>query len=358
MSSVEDSVPLNSLDPVYCATYNGPEFCTNEPLFLWKWNASTCTNGSSHAGILSCAATNTRLPSFVSTKVRFRRHKCPCSYYSNSMATFHLPLVEDSMYKLNPGPVTWIMLREIHGKQTMSSHTRESLAKDQTTSYSTHKLQKLLRHIDKLRMILKDKTPAFVAITETWLDSTVHNIEVDIGRYKVETLDHNRHCGRICLYIADRIKCKRRAELESRGFEILWIDVKTFLALGCIYKALNDNLGIFDHLHDIIREIRRSGKQKVILIGDFNCDYLNTSYHQTQRLNEFLNINHLKQLILTPTRITQTSSSLIDLIITTAPNLFNKSGTLSNSFNDHFPTNGVIKGKTNEHKHKLITTRK
>ena len=101
MSSVEDSVPLNSLDPVYCATYNGPEFCTNEPLFLWKWNAST--NGSSH--ILSCAATKTRLTSFVPTKVKLRRHKFPCSYYSNSMATFHLPLVGDLVYKLNPGPV-------------------------------------------------------------------------------------------------------------------------------------------------------------------------------------------------------------------------------------------------------------
>lgn len=210
-------------------------------------------------------------------------------------------------------------------------------------------------------MTLKDETPAFVAISETWLDSTVRNIEVDIGGYKVETLDHNRHGGGICLYIADRIKCKRRAELESCGFEILWIDVKigqTYLAHGYVYRALNSNLGIFDHLHDIIREIRRPGKQKVNLIGDFNCYYLNTSYHLTQRLDEFLYINHLKQLILTPTRITQTRSSLIDLITTTAPNLFNKSGTLSNSFSDHFPTNGVIKGKTNEHKHKLITTRK
>lgn len=159
----------------------------------------------------------------------------------------------------------------------------------------------LLCHIDKLRMTLKDETPAFVAISETWLDSTVYNIEVDIGGYKVETLDHNRHGSGICLYITDRIKCKRRAELESRGFEILWIDVKigqTYLAHGCVYRALNNNLGIFDHLHAVIREIRRPGKQKVILIGDFNCDYLNTSYHQTQRLNEFFNINHLKQLIL------------------------------------------------------------
>ena len=47
-------------------------------------------------------------------------------------------------------------------------------------------------HIDDLRMILKDETPAFVVISETWLDNTVHNIEVDIGGYKVERLDHNR----------------------------------------------------------------------------------------------------------------------------------------------------------------------
>ena len=47
-------------------------------------------------------------------------------------------------------------------------------------------------HIDELRMILKDETPAFVVISETWLDNIVHNIEVDIGGYKVERLDHNR----------------------------------------------------------------------------------------------------------------------------------------------------------------------
>ena len=178
----------------------------------------------------------------------------------------------------------------------------------------------------------------------------MHTNEVDIGGYKVERLDHNRHGGGICLYIADRITCKRRAELEGRHFEILWIDVKigqTYLALGCVYRPQNDKLGIFDHVDDSIREIGRSGKQEVILIGDFNCDYLNTSYRQTQRLNEFLSINHLKQLILTPTRITQTSRVLVDLIITTAPNLFNKSGTLSNSFIDHFPIYGVMKGKTN-----------
>ena len=85
-SSIEDSVPLKSLDPVYCATYTGREFCTNEPLFMWKWNTSTYS--SSH--ILSCAATKTRLTSFVLTKVKFRCHKCLCRYYnSNSVQYRH-----------------------------------------------------------------------------------------------------------------------------------------------------------------------------------------------------------------------------------------------------------------------------
>lgn len=114
-------------------------------------------------------------------------------------------------------------------------------------------------------MTLKDETPAFVAISETWLDSTVYNIEVDIGGYKVETLDHNHHGGGICLYITDRIKCKQRAELESCGFEILWIDVKigqTYLAHGCVYRALNNNLGIFDHLHAVINQGNKNYKTR------------------------------------------------------------------------------------------------
>ena len=96
----------------------------------------------------------------------------------------------------------------------------------------------------------------------------------------------------------------------------------------------------------------------MILIGDFNCDCTNTSLRQTQRLNEFLHINDLKQLITSPTRTSQTSSSLIDLIITTSPHLFKRSGTLSNSFSDHYPIYGVMEAKTDRQKHKLITTRK
>ena len=57
--------------------------------------------------ILSCGYAKPRFALLSWTKVKFRCHKCPCSYvyYSNSMPTFRLPLAGDLVFKLNPGPV-------------------------------------------------------------------------------------------------------------------------------------------------------------------------------------------------------------------------------------------------------------
>ena len=43
--------------------------------------------------------------SIVNRRLKFRRHNCPCLYYSNSVASFHLPLMGDLVFKLNPSPV-------------------------------------------------------------------------------------------------------------------------------------------------------------------------------------------------------------------------------------------------------------
>ena len=38
-------------------------------------------------------------------RLQLRRHSRPCAYYANSSGTFHLALVGDLIFKLNPGPV-------------------------------------------------------------------------------------------------------------------------------------------------------------------------------------------------------------------------------------------------------------
>jgi endonuclease/exonuclease/phosphatase family metal-dependent hydrolase len=64
---------------------------------------------------------------------------------------------------------------------------------------------------------------------------------------------------------------------------------------------------------------------ELVLLGDFNVDVLakrNTSSHGLkQRLNLFASANNLNQLIDTPTRINELSSTAIDLILLlTGPN--------------------------------------
>ena len=64
-----------------------------------------------------------------------------------------------------------------------------------------------------------------------------------------------------------------------------------------------------------------SQTQDIIMMGDVNIDVMKKKGHSKQ-LNDFLCSNNLKQIIKTPTRITETSSSIIDHIYTNNPDFY------------------------------------
>ena len=67
--------------------------------------------------------------------------------------------------------------------------------------------------------------------------------------------------------------------------------------------------------------------------------------------------NELRQMITEGTRVTSTSSSLIDVLITSTPNSFESSGVLSTSFSD-LSIFGVLHGSyVKRIKHRYIETR-
>lgn len=69
----------------------------------------------------------------------------------------------------------------------------------------------------------------------------------------------------------------------------------------------------------------------MIILGDLNCDYLNRELKQTERMQKFLIANELTQKIAETTRVTSTSS-LIDVLITSTPNSFHYTGVPINFF--------------------------
>ena len=73
----------------------------------------------------------------------------------------------------------------------------------------------------------------------------------------------------------------------------------------------------------------------IILLGDFNCDLLGIDskteseiHPKTRRLLTLFQLFDMQNIVNKPTRITPGSSTLIDLIVTTKPNLINRKGVL------------------------------
>ena len=137
-----------------------------------------------------------------------------------------------------------------------------------------------MAHIDELRLTFQDIRPLFIAITERWLDNSISDSEIDLPGYSVHCLDrrNNRRGGGVVPYILDGAKHTVRRDLED-DFEAIWIQMqlgKVNYLIGCVYRAPDESLEVFDYLDDVMR-LATKNKLEVIVIGDLNCDINTTS---------------------------------------------------------------------------------
>ena len=76
------------------------------------------------------------------------------------------------------------------------------------------------------------------------------------------------------------------------------------------------------------------------ILGDLNCNLLQerTLFNvPTSKLNSIYELYQLSQLINEPTRVTLTSSSLIEHIVTNTPEKISHSGVVHTGISDHSP---------------------
>lgn len=140
----------------------------------------------------------------------------------------------------------------------------------------------------------------------------------------------------------------RRDDLENDGVEGIWLEVfvknsKSFLRATCyrppdgsnyLPSDFNDNLSVM--LGEGIRE-----SKEVIMLGDFNVNYLKKSEHTA--FKELFCRHGFKQIIKKPTRTTNESSTLIDIIMTNYPQVISKHCVYPASISDHDMVGGVRK---------------
>ena len=98
----------------------------------------------------------------------------------------------------------------------------------------------ILPKMSELRIMAKEYKAADIAISETWLDYSVINSEIQIECYSILHNDRDRHGGGVCTYIINSIAFNPRADLQTDGVESLWIELllpKTKpIVIGTIYR--------------------------------------------------------------------------------------------------------------------------
>ena len=95
----------------------------------------------------------------------------------------------------------------------------------------------------------------------------------------------------------------------------------------------------------------------LILTGDLNLDRLRPERTEGKILLSLEEVYGRECLIKDPTRITPTSETLLDVILTNKPELFKTSGVLNPEMSDHHIVYGIMKEKVSQHERKVITFR-
>ena len=221
---------------------------------------------------------------------------------------------------------------EAVSSSTESAESAKRLANCKGLSFNA---RSLLPKMEEIWQLLHDSGAAFLAITESLLDSSVSDREVSIDGYNFVRKDRDRHGSGINIYVRNGINFNVQSDLEKCSLECLFIDIifpktKPFV-IGACYRLPNDN-DFNDKFKGTIELI--SPGTELLLLGNFNYSFTRND-STVKRYKSMLSSFSLEQLIKNATRVTATTSSVIDHILTNCKSKISACGVLDYSFSDH-----------------------
>ena len=194
-----------------------------------------------------------------------------------------------------------------------------------------------------------------LGISESRLNSNICDNAVGIPGFFVVRRDAVE-CGEtgLAVYVNQTLQnsVRRRLDLETSCIECVWLELhncaKNTLLLGIIYRNPASSLCWYDDFVNMMDNVNASGKN-VLLLGDFNIDLFkrNNAWSSTTALFG------LVQLVPSATRVTSSTSTLIDHVYTTDVHLVHRTWVPEIGISDHFPilcsVQSKIKCKKREH---------
>lgn len=183
-----------------------------------------------------------------------------------------------------------------------------------------------------------------ITLSETHLvNSAFNDINnlYEIPNYTFIKRNRNRgQGGGVAIYIKNNVKWERRHDLEIDSIESICLQIfeknaKIFL-LTTFYRPPSGSSYLSETFNDSFNELLTtidSTCLETILLGDANVNFAKKSDNKDFKTS--LVSKGYKQLITEPTRITKESSSIIDIIATTRPEVIKETKVFTTSISDH-----------------------
>ena len=183
---------------------------------------------------------------------------------------FHLLILLSGDISLNPGP------NHQHKLQCLNEW---NIFKSRGLHFIHLNINSLLPQTEELRIIAKSTNAVIIAISESKLDESTFEAEIQIDDYEILRCDRKSHRGGVACYIRNDLSyiiSVFPSEIESIFFEILLPNSKPIM-IGTIYRPPYQS-NLLEELNQNMNKID-SISNKIYILSDFNINLsLNDSY--------------------------------------------------------------------------------
>ena len=138
-----------------------------------------------------------------------------------------------------------------------------------------------------------------LVFSESWLKAEITDNDISIENFTPphRTDRSDRQGGGVVVYLRDTFSCRRRNDLEIRGLEAVWVEVKVkgkaTLLVG-FYRPPNSVNAYLSIIAESFDRACNTTINDIIVTGDFNFNMLS---NVGNKVNELMNQYNLKQII-------------------------------------------------------------
>lgn len=187
-------------------------------------------------------------------------------------------------------------------------------------------IEGLTSHKIELDLIIGKWEPDVVCLAETHVTDSIFDHEIGIDGYRtINAVSHSRYTGGTIIYIREELQSKvflKKSESQNMmwvtGVEVM-IENERFLIFCLYHSPAASHAEFLAYLEDVFEEYCCK-KGTLLIIGDYNIDMSKNSFY-SEKLKKLISQNGLYQSVSGFTRITNQSSTIIDLLVTNNKNL-------------------------------------